>query len=226
MRGIYPDGVGSLAEESLLWENAENLLPPIKGNALKLLQQVFFDAARAFEMPKQDADDPFAGYVSQSVMAEENEEIQLDVSKAMAKALHAYAKANVKPLGLNPDKIQVRGFHTVFRVAPSGRLLIELVIQFTQVDRSKAAQFGGIPFRNGCTLIASSNCEFRYLISKPRPTANADPRLDALGKLRMDRQRAYVNMCDMHSPLTPYLTPGEYAGRMETLKSFANLDAG
>ena len=227
-RGIYPDGVGSLAEESLLWDNVESVLPPLTGEALALLQPVFFNAVRSFEMPKQDdADARASAAASQSVVFEENEEIELDVSEAMAKALNGYASANATALGLDPQsKIQVRGFHTVFRVAPSGRLLIELVIQFAQVDHSKKAEFGGIPFRNGCTLIASSNGAFRYLISKPKPGSGSDPRRAAIGELRMDRQRRFVSMCDMHNPLTPYLKKGEHARRMESLKSFEHLDAG
>lgn len=227
LRGIYPDGVTSLAEESLLWENVENKLPPLGDDVLKLLEQVFFNAVRSFDSGWQDVTYQPGSPPAQYVTEEEGEQIELDVNQELAMALHRYGTANATALGLEADaKIQLRGFHPVFRVAPSGRLLIELVAQFTQVDNSAKALLGGVPFRGGCTLIASSNGAFRYLISKPMRGSGRDPKRAAVGEARFKRQQEYVRMCDMHNPLTPYFTEAEYGERMLELMNLANLHGG
>ncbi|MEA2206065.1 MAG: hypothetical protein QOE77_2841 [Blastocatellia bacterium] len=229
LRGIFPEGVNSLAEESLLWDNVENKLPILGGEVPTLLEQVFFNAVRSFDTGWQDPTyqpdivDPTKQYVSD----DEGEEIELDVNAELGSALHAYATANKDQLALNDDlKIQVRGFHPVFRVAPNGRLLVELVVQYAQVDHSVKDQLGGIPFRGGCTLIASSNGKVRYLISKPMRKAGGDPSRSSKGKDRFGRQQDYLKMCDMQNALTPYYTAQEYPGRMLELMNFANLHGG
>lgn len=137
-RGIYPLGVGSLAEESLLWENVEARLPPLSPSVLGLMEYVFFNAVRSFDVGWRDPSyDPAQTQRHQYISADDNEEIELDVNQELAIALHKYASDNAIGLGLDPNaKIQVRGFHPVFRVAPNGRLLIELVMQFAQADHS------------------------------------------------------------------------------------------
>jgi hypothetical protein len=228
MRGIYPDGVGSLAEESLLWGNVEGKLESLGPEVLKLLDKVFFNAVRSFDMGWQDPTYlPGSDESQKYVTMDEEEEIELDVNKELAIALHDYAKNHADALGLDKDtKIQVRGFHPVFRVAPSGRLLIELVAQFAQLDRSVKDQFGGIPFRGGCTLIASSNGDLRYLISKPMRKAGADSVREQAGAARFDRQQDYLQMCDMQNAQTPYYTANEYRERMLEMMNFANLHGG
>ena len=235
LRGIYPAGVTSLAEESLLWNNVEGKLPPLNEALRSMLQEIFFIAVRRFDIgwsPQTGSDAPAAQAADtseQSTRVEEGEEIDLDVNEAFATALHAYATDNAVALGLDPDpkrKIQVRGFHTVFRVAPNGRLLIEIVMQFTQVDRSMQGELGGIPFRGGCTLIASSTGEMRYLISKPMPTANGQGAAAAAGRARLQAQQDYVGLCDMQNPQTPYYTDPERQQRMAELMNFASLHGG
>jgi hypothetical protein len=198
---------------------------------LGLLPQVFFKALQSFDVGSlqdenyQTGSDP----TSQSFSIDADEEIELDVTAEMAVALHAYASANMTALGLEKwAKIQVRGFHPVFRVAPNGRLLIELVAQFTQVDHSLKEELGGLPFRGGCTLIASSNGAVRYLVSKPMREASGDPNRAHAGELRLARQRAYVEQCDMRNPLTPYydLKGEEYRERMVALMNLASLHGG
>jgi hypothetical protein len=228
LRGIYPDGVTSLAEESLLWENVENTLPQLPPNVLELLELVFFNAVRSFDLGWENVSyQPTIDEASQSMSTDEGEEIELDVNKELATALHDYARDNAPALGLDPGrKIQVRGFHPVFRVAPSGRLLIELVIQYTQVDHSVREDLGGLPFRGGCTLIASSNGVFRYLISKPMQNAGGDARRAQAGAARLTRQQDYVRMCDMANAQTPYYTQAEHRLRMLELMNFASLHGG
>jgi hypothetical protein len=228
MRGIYPEGVTSLAEESLLWTKAEKELPSLGKVIPKLLEQVFFSALRSFDVSWQKTDD-WRGYDPKQtcVTGEEEEDIKLDVSPEMAKALHDYATDNADALGLDGSaKIQVRGFHPVFRVSPTGRLLIELNAQFAQVDHSVKGQFGGIPFRGGCTLVASSDGDFRYLISKPMRKAGGDAARQRMGEARFARQQEYLLKCDMQNALMPYITDKEYQERMLEMMNFTNLCGG
>lgn len=227
LRGIYPYGVTSLAEESLLWESVEKKLPALPADVQDLLPRAFMNAVRSFETGWESPPFYQGGDPSQSTFtSEDGEEVELDVNHELAVALHAYAQANAAALGLDPDparRIQVRGFHTVFRVAPSGRLLIELVIQYTQVDQSTRADLGGLPFRGGCTLIASSTGVCRYLITKPMRKSGGSPEREAAGEARFARQAAFVQMCDMRDPMTPYYTASERSSRMLQMMNFANL---
>ncbi|HEX5885879.1 MAG TPA: hypothetical protein VFY67_15155 [Pyrinomonadaceae bacterium] len=243
-RGIYPDGVGSLFEESLLWDVGAKL-KPFDDDILKWIGPLFFRGVRSFdrvwEHPASQPSEPDpesqqdlqnqlnqqSQQNGQSETAGEDEKIVLNFKPALEEALRKYAKTHANLLGLDDDrKIEVRGFHPVFRVAPNGRLLIELVAQFTQVDKEVKDEFGGIPFRGGCTLIASSDGKVRYLISKPMRQAGQDAAREQAGKARFERQRDYVDMCDLTSPLTPYLKKNELQQRLVELKNFANLHGG
>lgn len=99
-------------------------------------------------------------------------------------------------------------------------------MQYAQVDHSVKDQLGGIPFRGGCTLIASSNGSVRYLISKPMRKAGGDPSRGSKGEARFARQLDYLKMCDVQNALTPYYTAQEYPERMLELMNFANLHGG
>ena len=230
MRGIYPVGVGSLSEESLLWENVEAKLPTLNSGAATLVGQAFIRAVRSFEAPWESTtvppthdQEPHTEFQS----GEADEDFEVDVNRELALELHAYAVTNAQALGLSPSlKIQVRGFHPVFRVAPNGRLLIELVAQFAQVDNRMSSQLGGIPFRGGCTLVASSNGRCRYLISKPMLDASGDPRLAQMAKARLAAQQDYVETCDLINPMTPYWADSERDTRMAAMMDFSSLHGG
>ncbi|MDH0867270.1 hypothetical protein [Mitsuaria sp. GD03876] len=228
MRAIYPDGVASLAEESLLWENVESRLPMLGAELQGLIGQAFVQTVRAIDAPlgatsPDDAPDAHTEFSQEDA----GEAFDIDVSKELAVALHRYATANATMLGLSLDpdyKIQVRGFHPVFRVAPNGRLLVELVAQFAQVDRRLGEELGGVPFRGGCTLIASSDGRCRYLVKKPMLKSGGKDELAALA--RLTRQRHFVERCDMRNAMTPYYTKTESARRIAAMANFANLHGG
>ena len=227
-RGIYADGVASLAEESLLWNNVERQLPSLSQEALPLMREVFFNAVRAFDGGWTGGTDASpSNPAGQSVTMDEGEEIDLDVNEEFAKQLKLYAEKNADGLSLSRSfPIQVRGFHTVFRVAPNGRLLVELVAQFAQADHSLKGDLGGIPFRGGCTLVASSDGQVRYLISKPMHKSEGPAAWQKAGQARLRKQQDYLQLCDMRSPLTPYASEAERRNRMLGLMSFAALHEG
>lgn len=142
-RGIYPDGVRSLADESLLWAGVEAALPQLR-------QDVIAESMTRVVLPAQ------ADRVG-------NEEV--------AGYLQAYAREHAAALGLDPNvKPTIRGFHPIFRVGSDGRVRVELVCTYLQkheVDREQAARLGGLPLRAGVTIVFSQSGAVRYLISKP-----------------------------------------------------------
>lgn len=221
LRGIYPEQVASLAEESLLWPSADPSLPPLPVQQEPLMLQYLVTAATNFgrigsAVPISSSDE--------YSLTEEGEEV--DLSQTMAERLHAYAEMNRQRLLLHPDlRIQVQGFHPVFRVAPNGQLLIELVVQFVQTDRThqESAEFGGLPLRGGCTVIASADGRVRYVIAKPLVNATLDPPRLEIAEERLDRQRRYLALYDMMDPHLSYGTRDEYATRMVRRTSLRTL---
>jgi hypothetical protein len=164
---------------------------------------------------------------TQSVTTVSGERIELDVDGKLVHVLRTYANKNAARLGLDSSlPIQVRGFHPTFRVSPSGRLLIELVAQFAQMDKTREAEMGGLPFRGGCTLIASADGTMRYLIPKSMPGNAVQRGLKEAARARLAQQRAFVLQQDMRSALTPYLTAKENQTRMLNLMSFSALHGG
>lgn len=225
LRGIFPVGVTSLAEESLLWERAPTTLPKIGGDFKELLPTLFFEALHRFDWVSYDAATLIAeiAIADAGLVEDESPDLQ-EVQTFAAKYLHSYATSNAVTLGLDPNrKIRVQGFHPVFRIAPNGRLLVEVVVQYSQQVDGSHEELGGIPFRGGVTLIASADGEVRYLINKPMDYAAADPRFSAAAKQRRERQAEYMRMCDMRSAMGPYYTHNERQVRMARMMDFSAL---
>jgi hypothetical protein len=207
LRGIYPEGVASLAEESLLWPHAGQAVPPIPIQKSPALLEFVIQKATGYGRVgvwRGDSSDP----------ADDDEDDAPNLSSAIAVALHAYAEENRVSLRLHPTlPIQVAGFHVVIRVAPLGNPLVELVAQFIQTDRSSRDRFGGVPLRGGSTVVAAANGEVRYVIAKPMPAAGQDADTAAQAAARETRQRAYLSASDGMDPWTPYGTRDEFAAR-------------
>jgi hypothetical protein len=134
-----------------------------------------------------------------------------------------------EPLRPGPvgGRIEVAGFHPVFRVGSDGHLLVELVAQFQQLVPDSEQEFGGIPLRGGTTIIAGGDGRVKYVIAKPLPSATGldDERRDA-AQLRKNRQQEYLQLCDLTDPMMPYYGSQEFARRMQLRMSFAGLHRG
>ena len=177
IRGVYPENVISLAQESLLWEDRTGEVPDLPVN---LLREQLVLSARAFDRyaPGRESDDDPVG--------------------PWAKALRAWAQENARPLDLVPDlPVALEGFHTVFRVSPDGQLLIELVARFVQtLPGAKDA----LPLRGGTTVIASSDGKVRYAVSKPLPSKKLRPEAHRAGDRRASLQARFVGAADLADP--------------------------
>ncbi|MGQ0765525.1 MAG: hypothetical protein ACT4OZ_07660 [Gemmatimonadota bacterium] len=210
-RRIFAEGVASAAEESLLWPEAPRVTPPIPV-ANESISKFLVASATNFGRV------PGARTATHDEYAQSEEGEVVDLNKEVAVALNEWANANREALDLHPQlPIQVQGFHSVFRVASSGQLLIELVAQFLQTDRTPAGEFGGIPLRGGTTVVAAADGAIRYIISKP--LLPDSPQY----KARLDRQRAYLSLADATDPESVYQSDEAWATRALGRANFARL---
>jgi hypothetical protein len=226
VRGIYPEDVVSLAEESLLWEAPDLPLDPLPSQTQEMLRELAFSAStfgRITAEPETEKLEAEQRYGQSSSVSDEGTE--RSVSVAMAAQLHQYAKTNAKGLLLDPAvKIEVAGFHSVFRVGPDGQLLIELVTQFAQ--KQEHPDLGGIPFRGGTTVVAAADGRVRYLIAKPLPSGAVDPQIRREAEARLDAQRRHLALCDMADPAVAFTDSQGMANRMTQRMNLAALHQG
>jgi hypothetical protein len=201
LRGIYPVNVASLAEESLILEKPG----PLPAFPVELLKHLAVDA-QSFSRVSRALDKRTEMSGSQS-----DEPI---IEDELAGQLHSYAEANALALDLDPNrKINVEGFHSSFRVGPDGQLLVELIAQFTQLDDSSMAKYGGLPLRGGSTVVAAADGTVRYLISKPMPCSSLEA-----GKLQRANERRQAQL--EHSELCAQVDPWFYQLDQNRSKNF------
>ena len=180
LRGIHPERVVSYSEESLRWSPPEEL----KGVPAPVCQGLDFDV---FSMPTPQQD------------------------KKNAILLSQFGSKNAKALGLTPNvPVQAHSFRPVHRVAPDGRLRVEIVAELMQKMEvrldpkdKKSEEF---TFRGGTTVVLTREGEVRYAIQK---SLGADNERNE----RLMRQRDYYVEMDATSGLTTYLGPASLDGR-------------
>jgi hypothetical protein len=134
-----------------------------------------------------------------------------------APSLHKWATDNAAALQLDADlPIQAKGFHPTFRVAPSGRLVIELVAQFVQRKRETGDDlaFGGLRFRGGTTIVATADGVVRFVIAKP-----------IASEQRRKRQLAFVEAQDIADPALSW-SDDDYGKTRIARLSFRGLHEG
>lgn len=221
-RGIYPEGVASLAEESLIWQEAPKNIPALPFGKIKLANEIALAASAFSQNPFDEAreDQSWGGFSS----GEEREK-----NRILAIGLHGYAKENAAQLYLDPNPqrpIVVRGFHTSFRVGVNGRLITELIVQFTQEDDNLKNQTGGIPFRGGTTIIAGTDGRVRYIIAKPLSSKTIEGSAGRSAELRLQRQLEYLATSDLMDPQLAYSDDSHWQTRALLRMRLAALHQG
>jgi len=142
-RGIVPEDVRSLSEESLLW-----LGPEETSKRIGRCEDLRYD-----------------------ISATETQADTDDRNEHNAKQLNAFARANRTALGLiSGPRIQPHSYHPVHRVGPDGRLVVDFVVEFLQqrsepLDPSKPNGLE-FKFRGGATVIFNDRGDVRYVIRK------------------------------------------------------------
>ena len=228
-RGVYPDNVVSLAEESLLWEPSDGL-PEFP---VEQLHSLILSSAQQYSTSAEP--DRFTSVVPtadqerdrDTSVAGVEEEPEADVEGLVAAQLGQYGQTNAAALGLDPNlSISVLGFHPVFRVAPRGQLLVEMVAQFGQHDSTVDEKFGGIPFRGGTTVVASAEGKVRYIIAKPMRSATIAAELQEQAKRREQRQLDFVEHADRSDPFLAWGDDAYYKNRIARRMNFAAMHRG
>ena len=197
LRGVFPEQVRSLAEESVLIEEA-HVAARLPQEALRTLAIAAQFVGRAINIDTTEFENLSSQYQVSSEQLDEGDEDLSDV----AKHVHKFADDNRAELYLHPTlKIRVAGFHPVLRVAPDGQPLVEIVVQLVQTDNAQKTKLGGLPFRGGTTLVVQADGRIRYLISKPLPDGSEQAGAAATGEQRFARALAYVEELDRRDPL-------------------------
>lgn len=220
LRAIYPDGVVSLAEESLIWGCPDEIEPvpvaPLGDLLMKSVRGFTRERPAATGDPEEESE-TLTGYGPQDE----------DRDFGYPKELHAYATRNAAWLGLDPArKIAVDRFNWVFRVGRNNQLIIELVTQFVQTDREASLKpiYGGLPYRGGTTVVASADGKVRYVIPKPidpSPTLSSEHQRDA--RVRRQRQLDFIASCDRSDPRFAWGDQAYRDQRMALRMNFAAL---
>lgn len=244
VRGIFPDGVFSLAEESLTLPTCAGIGLDLTPDLVELVQLLFAINARALDwagrvVQRARPDTGLAAFQSVVQESDENEDgndgdgersllpNEKGLKRKIGSALGQYARANAAALGFDPDrKIAVVGFHPVHRVGVDQRILVEFVVQFVQTDETRSSEFGGIPLRAGLTAVFSADGGLRTVVSRPMPFPGVTEPFASAAQARELRQRAFVEEIDLGDPRLAWGPPGYEAQRMLLRKSLASLHAG
>jgi hypothetical protein len=196
-RGIYPEDVLSLAEDSLIWTRVGDVgierMPAGEISRRMLSGAQSFQARSSSELPAEPKGvDP------------------------AAPELHAWATRNARLLDLDPDcKIETKGFHATYRVTPRGELVIEVIAQFAQMhETSQEPEYGGLPLRGGSTVVAGANGEVRFVISKPLPSKAIREPKQREAEARRERQLEFVRRHDAIDPALPWADERQVKRRM------------
>jgi hypothetical protein len=225
-RGIIPEDVPSLAEESLILESVD--LPRLPR---RLLNPLLVAAANVMDRSARRRQRLQRLNVYQSSIIETDETVEDEPESVDEKPLYPqlwkYAEENASALGLDPQKtVAIQGFHPVHRVARDGSILVEFVIQVVQTDRQNTSTYGGLPLRGGATIVAGADGAIRYVISKPMPSNNSAAEVRQAAKRREDRFREFVALCDARDPNVSWADDDVFNTRMLRLQSFRALHGG
>lgn len=224
VRGIYPEAVASLSDDSLRWLEPEDDLEEFPINLLGDLIR-----AGAAEINRWASPDMFTTEEEDEDDGEEPYYMPRRARSQLVSQLESYAERNADKLHLDitdPSRpIALEGFHPQFRVAPHGQLLVELVVQYVQTDKTKLD--GGVPFRGGTTVVVSADGKVKYVISKPiNPSVLNQGPLREYASDRFDRQRQFVSTWDYFDPMHPWANQSYMNTRMARITNLSALHRG
>jgi hypothetical protein len=208
-RGIYPEGVVSLSEGALCWPEVVGdgfTAMPADEIARHLLRgaEGFRPRRRHRRGQNEPAIEPSEG------VPEPTDPDDPEAGNAIAPSLHGWATANAELLHLSSDP------KCPIRVAPSGRLVVEVIAQFTQqeLETEQDSEYGGLRFRGGTTVVATASGDVRFVIAKP-----------IASRERRERQLRFVSDRDAVDPALSW-ADDEYAARRIAHLSFRGLHDG
>ncbi|MBC7821208.1 MAG: hypothetical protein IAG10_30340 [Planctomycetaceae bacterium] len=204
-RGIFPDGVRNLSEESLLWPSCDYRASWLVEKLRRKQPQIQYAASR--EERWERARD-LRAWLHDQLACEPND----DLEKFSAETHLALGASG--PSGLRRSKMtnrpvfEVHGLQEVRRAAPDGSLRNQVIVTITQ-KRDIPAENGqpAFKFRGGTTLIFDlDTLELKYCISKP---------ID--DEARLARQKAFLKDGLPPAIRAAFFGEGRIANRFEPL---------
>ena len=225
IRGIYPENVNSLAEESLVWpEPKPSQRPaPFERDAIgDLMTRHFFNEDAG---PTEESDGAAAPAPARNRVGVPDDPTGSfsGVSPGSYAAMQAYGTSQAALLGLDPAlEVSVQGLHPTFRIGSNGRVRLDIVAQFIQERKpppEDRARFGGLRLYAGTTVIFNQQGEVRYVIAKPLVDKGA-PTVRSL-----DRIADHVALLDEADDGSVWRDVASFDRRMIERANFAILDA-
>jgi hypothetical protein len=206
-RGIYPEEVGSLADDALQWPSPE---VPIRldGNlraeilVLDALSLDPWSVERTVDLPQAGQGPSQIGGPVPSASATERTFNRRDIAERLASALQPFAAA----LDLSPSRaIKVRDFQSTFRYDEDGAPHIDFIVQCVQsVAASDVPGFDkqlvAAVLRRATTVIFDESGRVRFVVSKPLPATDLGIGPQSRAEVRRESLRAWVDDLAAHNP--------------------------
>lgn len=235
-RGIVPQGVISLAEESLRWPIAEPGLAFTDEQMQVVARYIAAEVAassRTSTDPRLYArvEPPELAEAPQQASAAANGSQPESLGSQMRRVLVQFAskKEHRAALFLHPKPpIYIYSVNAALRAGADGQPVVELIVQIVQTDRESQRDvlLGGIPVYGGTTLVFSANGRLKYAIAKPLPGEHLTGSFVEEAPARVAQQKAFVAALDSRDALFPYMSERERARRMEARMSLRRLHRG
>ncbi|MBK9698183.1 MAG: hypothetical protein IPO80_12665 [Propionibacteriaceae bacterium] len=214
-RGIYPEGVTSLADDALMWPAPDRPLslrdaePPIDLSRLIVSATLNLDASgRAAWAMGSEGGTPLG-----------DRKRDRDEEQERYTSLNIWARRNAVELGLEPTQpIAVVGVHVAYRQAQDRQPHPEIVIQFRQrrldLEDPNLSADDRVQVKAGTTLIAGVDGQVLHVVVKPLPFTSQT--LEGLehhdlglshhraGSRRLSAMRSWLGQLDADDALTAW----------------------
>lgn len=235
-RGILPQGVISLAEESLRWPIAEEGLAFTEAQMQVVARYIAAEVAassRASTDPRLYArvEPPDLTQPADPATAARGGSQEESLGGQMRRVLVEFTskKEHRAALFLHPKPpVYIYSVNAALRAGADGQPVVELVAQIVQTDRESQRDvlLGGISVHGGTTLVFAANGRLKYAIAKPLPGDHLTGSFRDEAPARVERQKAFVASLDGRDPLFPYMSERQRARRMAARMSLRSLHRG
>jgi hypothetical protein len=237
-RGIVPQGVISLAEESLRWPIAEE---GVQFTAAQMDVVARYIAAEVAATSRTSTDPRLYTRIEPPQMAAEAEAPAKGKPESLGSQMRRAVLAFIdhkdkggeldhrKALFLHPKiPIYIYSVNAALRAGADGQPVVELIVQVMQTDRESTRDvlLGGLEVHGGTTLVFAANGRLKYAIAKPLPGDHLTGSFRKEAPARLDRQREFVAALDARDALFPYMSKRELAARMQARMSLRGLHRG
>ena len=196
-RAIMPEGVASLAEESLLLESAD--APSLPDTLMQKLIPIAFYAVAARDgtaRRRRMRGDMLSKYASKISPGDDEFDNNGDNEPSKGVYIEAweYVRENALSFGLDPNlKVAIRSIRPRIVATRDGEMLLQFVILAVQTDKEHPLSQFGVPMRGGATIVVDAEGNVRYVASKPMPSPTLTPEAQSAAMNRLARFERFKN---------------------------------